>query len=124
MNLLERKGGATPHMCDGTPSNYRLPTMAGATGSTRRCPRPTLLELIRASERGYRSVCPAIASMKRLVGLANILRSHQEIGSTDRRIHSARIVSPNHRLDSRLIQNAFGYLSICGGSKCRDSDQF
>ena len=83
-----------------------------------------MLELIRTfGAAGSRSVCPAIASMKRVVGLVNILRSHQQLGATHRRVHSARVVSPNHGLDSRFIQNALGDLSICGGPKCRDGDQ-
>ncbi|MFA5911582.1 MAG: hypothetical protein WC815_22625 [Vicinamibacterales bacterium] len=61
--------------------------------------------------------------MKRVMGLFEIFRSDEQLGSTDCREHSAAIVSPNHGLDPGLVQNAFGHLSIRGGPECRDGDQ-
>jgi hypothetical protein len=69
------------------------------------------------------SMIPAMPSTKGVVRPVNILRSHQEVGSTDRGVHSARIVSPNHGFDSLFIQNALGNLSIGGRAECRDGDQ-
>jgi hypothetical protein len=66
---------------------------------------------------------PAMPSAKGVAGPVDILRSHQELGSTDRRVHSARIVRPDHGVDSLFIQNALGYLSIGGRPECRDGDQ-
>jgi hypothetical protein len=59
-----------------------------------------------------------MASMKRFVGLVDIRRSDDQLGSTERRVHPARIVSPDHGLDPGLVQNALGYLSIRGGREC------
>jgi hypothetical protein len=58
------------------------------------------------------------SSLERRVGLVDIRRSDQELGSADRRVHAAGIVSPNHRLDPGLVQHALGYLSIRGRREC------
>jgi hypothetical protein len=62
-------------------------------------------------------------SMKRVLGLVSVLRSDEQLGATDRRVHSARIVSPNHGVDPGFVQNALGYLSIRSGPECREDDQ-
>jgi hypothetical protein len=60
----------------------------------------------------------AMASLKRVVGLAKILRSDQQLGSTDGRVHSTGIVSPDHGFDPDLVQHALGYLRIRGRRVC------
>jgi hypothetical protein len=69
------------------------------------------------------SVWPAMSAVKRVMGLFEIFRSDQQLGSTHGRVHSASIVSPDHGLDPGLVQDAFGHLRIRGGPECRDGDQ-
>jgi hypothetical protein len=64
-----------------------------------------------------------MASMKRVVGLVEILGSHEQFGSTDCRVHPARIVGPDHGLDPDFVQDAFRYLRIRAGRKRRDDGQ-
>ena len=64
-----------------------------------------------------------MASMKRVVGLVEILRSHEQLGSTDGRVHPARIVCPDHGLDADFVQDALRDLRIREGRKGRNDDQ-
>jgi hypothetical protein len=65
----------------------------------------------------------SVPPMKDLAGLLDIFRSDQQFGSPDRRVHSAGVVGPNHRIDSGIIQNSFRDLRIRRGSECRDDNQ-
>jgi hypothetical protein len=53
-----------------------------------------------------------MASTKRGVRLLSVLWPDQQLGSTDRRIHATRVVSPNGGLDALFIQNTLRELSI------------
>lgn len=69
------------------------------------------------------SVSRTMPPMECIVGFVTVFRSDEQLGSTDRRVHTARVVSPNHALDADLVQNALGDLSIGRRPECRDGDQ-
>ena len=60
---------------------------------------------------------------KRVMGFVEVLGPDEQFGSTDSWVHSARIVSPDHAVNTDLVQNALRYLGIGGGPEHRNRNQ-
>jgi hypothetical protein len=61
-------------------------------------------------------------SMKRIVSFVLIFGSDEQVRAADPGVHSAHIISSDHGLDPRFVQNPLGNLSVCRGPECRDGD--
>ena len=72
-----------------------------------------------AGESYFPEGMPAVECVLRLL---TVFRPDEQLGSAHSRVHAANVVSPDHGLNTRVVQNALGDLGVRSGSKCRDGD--